>query len=72
MKDELNDTINKASLRMFEQTELDEKFNAIEKLNKDYDIIEAEFSTILSEYHVFSTCEFANWTGKLKVLGLDI
>ncbi len=72
IKDGLEDIIKKASLRLFEQVELDEKFNAIEKFGKDYESIEAELSTILSEYHVFSTCEFANWTGKLKALGLDL
>lgn len=72
VKDSLEDTIKKASLRLFEQAELDEKFDSIEKLNKEYDAIEAELSTLLSEYHVFSTCEFANWVGKLKALGLDI
>ena len=72
IKDGLEDIIKKASLRLFEQVELDEKFDVIEKFGKEYDSIEAEFSTILSEYHVFSTCEFANWVGKLKALGLDL
>jgi hypothetical protein len=72
IKDGLEDILKKASLRLFEQAELDEKFDDIEKFSKDFSSIEAEFSTVLSEYHVFSTCEFANWTGKLKAIGLDI
>ena len=72
IKDGLEDIIKKASLRLFEQVELDEKFDDIEKFGKEYESIETEFSTILSEYHAFSTCEFANWVGKLKDLGLDL
>jgi hypothetical protein len=57
---------------MLDQRELDDKYDELDKLAKDREAIEAELGTILSEYQVFSSCEFANWAGKLKAAGLDI
>ena len=64
--------MKKASLRDFDQPELDEKFSELDKLGKDNDAIEAELNTILSEYQIFANCEFSNWVGKLKDAGLDV
>jgi hypothetical protein len=72
LKDRLQDILKRASLREFEQQELDEKFGELGRLGKDNDAIEAELNAILSEYQIFSSCEFANWTGKLKAAGLPI
>ncbi len=72
LKDTLHEILKKASLREFEQQELDEKFNDLDKLGKDHEAIETELNTLLSEYLIFSNCEFANWVGKLKAAGLDV
>jgi len=72
LKDTLQEILKRASLKEFEQLELDEKFNDLDKLGKDHEAIEAELNTILSEYLIFSNCEFANWVGKLKAAGLDV
>ena len=54
------DTLKKAVLHQIELDELDEKYSELEKLDQDYEAIEAELNTILSEYQDFSTCDFAN------------
>ncbi len=72
LKDTLQDTIKRATLKEFEQQELDERFAALDKLSKDHEALEAELNAILSEYQIFSSCEFADWTGKLKAAGLNI
>ncbi len=68
----IGDIYKRASLRLLDQRELDDKYDELDKLLKDREAIEAELGTILSEYQVFSSCEFANWSGKLKAAGLDI
>ena len=72
LKYAIEDTLKKAVLHQIELDELDEKYSELEKLDQDYEAIAAELNTILSEYQVFSNCEFANWVGKLKVEGLDV
>ena len=72
IKDSLEDTLGKSTMRLYEQRELDQKFNELEKLSKDNDALEAELNAILAEYQIFANCEFANWQGKLKDAGLDI
>jgi len=72
LKETLQDTLKRATLKEFEQQELDEQFANLDKLSKTHDNIETELNTILYEYQVFSTCEFANWTGKLKTAGIPI
>lgn len=72
IKDSLEDTLRNAAKRSFEQEELDNKFNELDKLGKDNDALEAELSGILAEYQIFAYCEFSNWVGKLKDSGLDI
>jgi hypothetical protein len=72
LKDSIQEIMKRASLHEFEQLELDERFGELDKLGKEDEAIVAELNTILSEYQVFSNCEFANWTGKLKAAGLDV
>ena len=57
---------------MLDQQDLDDKYDELDKLALERIAVEAELNTILSEYQVFSSCEFANWVGKLKASGLDI
>jgi len=72
IKDSLEDTLSKSASRFYEASELDRKFEELEKLSKDIDGLESELNTILSEYQIFASCEFSNWVGKLKDSGLDI
>jgi hypothetical protein len=68
----VQDILKRSTLHMLDQQDLDDKYVELDKLAKDREAIEAELNTILSEYQVFSSCEFANWVGKLKAAGLDI
>jgi len=72
LKDPLEEILRNAERRAYEQEELDEKFNELDKLTKDNEVLEAELGTILSEYQIFAFCEYSNWSGKLKDAGLNI
>jgi len=72
IKDSLEDMLRKFAMRLYETSELNQKFEELEKLSKDIDGLESELNTILSEYQIFANCEFSNWIGKLKDSGLDI
>ncbi|MGD0406204.1 MAG: hypothetical protein ABSB10_06080 [Candidatus Bathyarchaeia archaeon] len=72
IKDSLEDLLRKFAMRLYEPSELNQKFEELEKLSKDIDDLESGLSTILSEYQIFANCEFSNWIGKLKDSGLDI
>ena len=72
LKETLQDTLKRATLKEFQQQELDERFTDLDKLNQDHKTIEAELNTILYKYQIFSNCEFTNWTGKLKKAELPI
>jgi hypothetical protein len=72
IKDSLDETLQKILMRTYDQSELDQKFADLDKLAKDEDAAEAELDAILSEYQIFAYCEFSNWVGKLKDIGLDI
>jgi hypothetical protein len=72
LSESIQDILKRASTHMLEQQDLDEKYDELDILAKDREVIEAELNTILAEYQVFSSCEFANWVGKLKAAGLNI
>jgi hypothetical protein len=72
IKDVLQETLKNAERRAYVQEELDEKYEELEKLAKDHEVLETELGTILSEYQVFASCEYSNWEGKLKDAGLNI
>jgi hypothetical protein len=72
IKDSLEDTLRNAENHRYEQEELDEKFDQLDKLSKDIDSLEIELNIILSEYHILATCDYSNWVGKLKDAGLPI
>ncbi len=72
IKDVLEETLRNAERHAYVQEELDEKYEELEKLAKDQEVLETELGTILSEYQVFASCEYSNWEGKLKDAGLNI
>jgi hypothetical protein len=72
IKDSLEDTLKKFTVHFYEPAELNQKYQELEKLNRDVDDLESELNKILSEYQIFANCEFSNWIGKLKESGLDV
>jgi len=72
IKDALEETLRNAERHAYVQEELDEKYEELEKLAKDHEVLETELGTMLSEYQVFASCEYSNWEGKLKDAGLNI
>jgi hypothetical protein len=72
IKDVLEEILRNAERHAYVQEELDEKYEELEKLAKDQEVLEIELGTILSEYQVFASCEYSNWEGKLKDAGLNI
>jgi hypothetical protein len=72
MQDSLQDTLKKSENNFYELAELNQKYADLEKLDKDLDDITLELNTILSEYQIFVNCEYSNWIGKLRDIGLDV
>jgi len=72
IKDSVDETLKKILMRTYDQSEVDQKFQELEKLGKDRDASETELNAILAEYQIFANCEFSNWVGKLKDAGLNI
>jgi hypothetical protein len=72
MQDQLEDTLKKSENQYFEPFELNQKFADAENLGVVLDGIEAELNTTLAEYQVFVNCEYSNWIGRLRDIGLDV
>ena len=72
LKDNLQDTLNRATQKEFQQQELNERFTDLDKLNQTHKTIETELNTLLYKYQIYANCELANWTGKLKTAGLPL
>jgi chromosome segregation ATPase len=72
IKDSLDEMLKKIVMRDLDQSDLDKKFAELSQLSMDKDAAEAELNKILSEYQIFANCEFSDWVGKLKVVGLTI
>ncbi len=71
-KDSLEDIRRKSDMLYNETSDLTKKLEELKNLDRDIDGLEGELDTILSEYQIFISCEFANWIGKLKDIGLDV
>ena len=72
IKDSIEEMLRKINLRRYYQSELDQKFQELKKYGMDKAALESEVNRILSEYQILATCEFSDWAGKLKAVGLDI
>ena len=72
IKDSLEDILRKSKFETYETQDLNMKFAELDKIGKDIDTLESELNTILSEYQIFINCEFSDWVGKLKGIGLDV
>ncbi len=72
MKDIVDETLQKILSRSYYQSEADQKYRELEKLDKDREALEAEVDRILAEYHILAICEFSDWVGKLKTAGINV
>ena len=73
IKDKLNDTYNKAVAGYYEASEIDHKFDELDKsLSVEIEGLFSELDITLREYHTLINCEYSAWVGKLKTVGLKI
>jgi hypothetical protein len=73
IKDKLNDTFTKASSGYYDASEIDRKFDELDKgLSVEIDGLFAELDLSLREYHTLANCEYMAWVGKLKAVGLNV
>jgi hypothetical protein len=72
LKDQLDETLNKTLKRFYDEYELDKVYQDLDKkVSLEIDDLVTELNVILSEFQVFVNCEYSNWLGKLKDIGLD-
>jgi len=72
IKDSLDEMLKLIELRQLDQSDLDKKFAELNQLNKDKEAAEAELAKILSEYHIYSICQFSDWVGKFEAQDIEI
>ena len=72
LHDQIKDIMFDAERRAYEQEELDHKFQELDKLGAEKEAIEVELNKLLSEYHIFVTCQFSDWAGRLKASGFPV
>ncbi|TRO42345.1 hypothetical protein E2P42_03120 [Candidatus Bathyarchaeota archaeon] len=73
IKDKLTDIFNKAMAGYFEASEVDRKFDELEKgLSVDVDSLFSELDLLLREFHTLVNCEYSSWVTRLKAVGLNV
>jgi hypothetical protein len=73
IKDKLTDTFNKAVAGYYEASEIDRKFDELDKgLSVEVEALFSELDILLREYHTLVNCEYSTWVGKLKAVGLNV
>jgi len=73
IKDKLNDIFNKAVAGYYESSEVDRKFEELDKgLSVEVEGLFSELDIILREYHTLVNCEYNAWVGRLKAVGLKL
>ncbi|TFH25388.1 hypothetical protein E4G67_01050, partial [Candidatus Bathyarchaeota archaeon] len=72
IRDSVDEMLKKILMRDYDQSEVDQKFRELEKLDKDREGVDAELNRILSEYQLLATCEFSSWVGKIKETGINV
>jgi len=73
IKDKLDDTLSKTSARFYDLSELDEKFNELDKgISNEINNLMSELNVTLIEYQVYVNSEYSAWIKKLKDIGLDV
>jgi len=72
-KDELNDILNKAKGEFFDLSELDEKFEKIDKeIPNNINNLTLELNVLIEEYQMYTNLEYSTWVAKFKDLGIEI
>ena len=73
IKDKLTDIFNKAMAGYFEASEVDRKFDELDKgLSVDVQSLFSELDLLLREYHTLVNCEYSSWVTRLKAVGLNV
>lgn len=68
IKDMLNDTLSQTSAGFYDLAELDKEFSEIEQGISN---LTDELETLVKEYQIYGNCEYSNWIGKFKDVGLE-
>jgi hypothetical protein len=73
IKDKLEDVYAKASVRYYDATESDRKFDELNKgVSVEIEALFSELDVMLREYHTLVNCEYSMWVGKLRAVGLKV
>jgi len=72
IKENLEEVIKRSEAGLYDQYELDQKLQDLDKVAKNHQALEDELKTILREYQTFVSCEYANWLGKIRQTGIQI
>jgi hypothetical protein len=71
IKDKLDDILRKSALALSNEADLDKLYVELDKkVTVEIDDLTLELNKILGEYHIFVNCEYTDWTGKLKEVGI--
>jgi hypothetical protein len=70
MKDRLNDTLSKTSTGFYEVSEIDDKFDELEKMGNEVENLTFELDVSTKEYHLFVNGEYSTWIGRFNDIGL--
>jgi hypothetical protein len=69
IKDRLNDTLSETSAGFYDLAELDKEFSEMEQGISN---LIQELETLVKEYQIYVNCEYSNWMGKFKDIGLEV
>lgn len=72
IKESLEEVIKRSEAHMYDQYELEQKLQDLDKIAKEHEAIKADLDTILREYQTFANCEYANWVSKIKSTGIKV
>ena len=72
IKDNLEDILSKSESQLYDPVEMDKKFAELDTVGGEIDSVDSELNAILAEYQIFVNCEYSNWVGKLRDIGLDV
>jgi len=72
IKDNLEDTLRKSESQLYDPVEMDKKFAELDTVGTEIDSVDSELNALLAEYQIFANCEYSNWIGKLRDIGLDV
>jgi len=73
IKDTLSDTLSKTSARLYDLSELDQKFNELDEgISNKIDNLISELDVLLIKYQIYVNSEYSTWIKKLEEIGLDV